>query len=391
MSNEPARPTAWLGWLAAAIALAALAWVWTERRRTLEPPREHEIRMVDSPGVIRTGGDPSAPGRAQGESWEKVVARMLPAVVQVETSRGLGSGFFVSADTVLTNYHVVAGESYVTIRHSDKSTAQASVSTQSRDYDVAVLKVWAPRSGQVSIPFGVAAGLHSGQEVVAIGSPRGMQNTVTRGIVSGLRQLGQVSLVQMDAALNPGNSGGPLIDQSGAAVAINTMMFRDSQGLNFSVAIEHAQALIEGRAQAPVAPLAEGETAGSGRMPSASIPTETEQVRLRGTQVLEAKLAAIAYRAATLDDAWARFMAVGFEGTSTGSFDRAWYAVWEPETLKGKPRLGYEGSFAELKRRAGEIREWVHAAEDEARRADVYPGVRRELRQKYRLDYPGWN
>ena len=217
MSNEPARPTAWLGWLAAAIALAALAWVWTERRRTLEPPREHEIRMVDSPSVTRAPGDRAASG--QGESWEKVVARTLPAVVQVETSRGLGSGFFVSADTLLTNYHVVAGESYVTVRYSDKSTTQASISNLSRDYDVAVLKVWAPRSGQASIPFGAAAGLHSGQEVVAIGSPHGMQNTVTRGIVSGLRQLGQVSLVQMDAALNPGNSGGPLIDQSGAAVA----------------------------------------------------------------------------------------------------------------------------------------------------------------------------
>jgi S1-C subfamily serine protease len=262
--QEPLRPeepgsrrgstsaVAWAGWIAAGLAVAALAWVWNQRQRAAAPP----LAPMAGPEPLKTlplgeGGPAHLPGAAPAESWEAVIGKSMAAVVQVETSRGLGSGFFVAPDKLLTNVHVVSGESYVTIRFSDNSTAQASIAASAPDYDVAVLKVWKARADQATIPLGAAADLHSGQEAVAIGSPRGMQNTVTRGIISGLRQAGPVTLVQTDAALNPGNSGGPLLDRKGAAIGINTLIFRGSQGLNFAVAIEHARALLEGRPQAP--------------------------------------------------------------------------------------------------------------------------------------------
>src|SRR5207237_3250742 len=105
-----------------------------------------------------------------------------------------------------------------------------------------------------------AATVRVGQEVIAIGSPLGtLQNTVTRGIVSAIRETGNATLVQTDAAINPGNSGGPLIDRNGAAIGITTMGYMQRQGLNFAVAIDHARALLEGR----VAPSVAGSTPGN--------------------------------------------------------------------------------------------------------------------------------
>jgi S1-C subfamily serine protease len=390
--GSSSRITAAIGWLAAAIALAALAYVWTESHRSKTPAEaSKDLKFVDSGTPVNVAGPQGVSTHgSKSESWESVVGRVMPAVVQIETSRGLGSGFFVSSDTVITNYHVIDGESYVTLRFADKATLQASVANSSKEHDVAMLKVWSPRSDQATIPFGKAASLSSGQEVIAIGSPHGIQNTVTRGIVSGLRQLGQVSLVQTDVALNPGNSGGPLLDHNGNVVAINTMIFRGSQGLNFAVAIEHAQALVEGRTQAPIASTVTGES-NSGQMPSANMPSETDRVRAQGAQLYEAKLQVIAQRAAALDDYWNRVLASGFDGKATGRFEHGWYAVWEPSTMEGSVRKGYEDQFADLKRRAEEIRGFVVSCEDEARRADVYPGDRRQLRERYRLNYPGWH
>jgi len=380
----------WAGWIIAALAIVGLAWVWTQRQHP--PVAPAQVREVD-PAPLKAVASEHPPLRATTatptETWEAIIGKSMPAVVQVETSRGLGSGFFVSPEKLLTNVHVISGESYVTVRYSDNSTTQASILATAPDYDVAVLKVWKTRSDQATIPLGSAGDLHSGQEAVAIGSPHGMQNTVTRGIISGLRQAGPVTLVQTDTALNPGNSGGPLLDRTGAAIGINTLIFRGSPGLNFAVAIEHAKALLEGRPQTPVNP-GTADVSNGNRIPSPVAPTESDRQRTEGTQIYEARLAAIAQRAADLDDYWGRFKAQGFEGRITGSFDREWYVIWEPESMKGQIREGYEGIFTDIKRRAQEIRTLVLKTEEDARQADVYPGTRRELRHRYHLDYPGW-
>jgi hypothetical protein len=212
---------------------------------------------------------------------------------------------------------------------------------------------------------------------------------VTRGIVSGLRKINAITAIQTDAAMNPGNSGGPLLDRNGFAIGINSFIHRGSQGLNFAIAIDHARPLLEGRQPA------ESDTAAfiqkSNVVPVDTRPSETEQQRNEGTQLYEARLAAIAKHADWLDGYWKRFMEAGYTGKVEGRFDREWYALYENGALPGKIIIGYESTFNDLRRHAEEIRNQVIATEEAARRADVYPGTRRELRGKYHLDYQGWD
>jgi hypothetical protein len=226
--------------------------------------------------------------------------------------------------------------------------------------------------------------------VLAIGTPLGVfQNTVTRGIVSSLRLLDKVVVLQTDTALNPGNSGGPLLDRAGRVVGINTLSFRGSQGLNFAVAVDHARLLMDGKPLqlAFVPPASEGMKAllpGSGS-------TESDRAREEGTKRYAAQLAAVARSADQLESAFANFIAYQWEGRVVGAFDRNFYALWEKDALQGRPVQGYEGRAAVLRGAAEELRAHLREVEDEARRADVFPGTRRELRQRYRLDHRGWD
>jgi len=323
------------------------------------------------------------------------VGKGIAAVVVVETSRGKGSAFFVSPDTLLTNVHVVTGSSYVTIRRSNGETATAYVGATAPEYDIAVLKLSGAGAGAPSIPLGSAAALRAGQEVIAIGSPLGLQNSVTRGIVSSVRQMGPVTVVQTDAAINPGNSGGPLLDRSGAAIGINTFILGSapfpgaqggSQGLNFAVAIDHAKALLEGRPPSEGA-LAQDPGNTLTRPPALS---ESERQQLQGGRAYETRLAQLAQAADGLERSWNRLLSEGFQGRVEGRFERGWYAVWADGALQGKLLRGYEPLMAQIRAGAETIRQHSISADDDARRAGVLPGTRRELRQKYRLDYPGW-
>ena len=166
------------------------------------------------------------------------------AVVLVETAEGRGSAFFVTPDTLLTNVHVVGNRSSVTIRRMDGSSAPARVEATSLLFDIAVLKVSSAEQSRVTIPMGSSGSARVGQEVFAIGSALGtLQNTVTRGIVSGIRQSGKARLVQTDAAVNPGNSGGPLVNMAGEVVGVNSAASsRGSVGFAVPSAVVHAVA-----------------------------------------------------------------------------------------------------------------------------------------------------
>jgi len=348
------------------------------------PVRPNDVAPA-APASVRT-----VPAVAPS-SLEDVVGRVMSAVVRVETSSGTGSGFFVAPDTLLTNVHVVENNLTVTIRRPDGATASARVATTAPDFDIAVLKVSNPLPNQVTIPLGSIATTRVGQEVIAIGSPLGMlQNTVTRGIVSGVRRVGSATLVQTDAALNPGNSGGPLLDRNGTAVGVNTMGFRGTQGLNFAVSIDHARAVLDGRPQ-PAAPNAGAAQDNSLRMLSPALPSESDQQREKGLRAYEQTLAQLARRADDLDDYWRRFKAKCYEGSIGGSFDREWFAIWDPRAMKGAVASGCGSAFSDVQRTAGDIRDQVIAAEEAARHRDVFPGLRRDLRRKYRLDYTGWD
>ncbi len=159
----------------------------------------------------------------------------LDAVVSIETDTGRGgSGFFVSPSCLLvTNEHVVEGAETIIARTANKKLLSAELVSKDTDRDLALLRTNARSCLGLSFENNVRVG----QEVFAIGSPLGLANTITRGIVSAFRETSSgVHYVQIDAALNPGNSGGPLITNAGSVVGVNTWQFKGAQGLNFAVA-----------------------------------------------------------------------------------------------------------------------------------------------------------
>ena len=177
---------------------------------------------------------------------EEIVTRTIPAVVTVDTRRGHGSGFFVAPDTLLTNAHVVHDYSTVVLRPSGGSPVFARVVTAARDVDLAVLRLDRAPERQVWLPLGSPSDVQLGAEVIAIGSPLGLQNTVTRGIVSGIRTVKDVNVLQTDAAINPGSSGGPLIDRYGRVIGVTTLKLGGSaEAIGFAVSIQYARVLLE--------------------------------------------------------------------------------------------------------------------------------------------------
>ena len=177
---------------------------------------------------------------------EEIVTRTITAVVTVETRRGHGSGFFVAPDTLLTNAHVVHDYSTVVLRPSGGGPVFARVLTAARDVDLAVLRLDRAPERQVWLPLGSSSDVQLGAEVIAIGSPLGLQNTVTRGIVSGIRTVKDVNVLQTDAAINPGSSGGPLIDRYGRVIGVTTLKLGGSaEAIGFAVSIQYARVLLE--------------------------------------------------------------------------------------------------------------------------------------------------
>jgi S1-C subfamily serine protease len=317
-----------------------------------------------------------------------LISVALPAVVRIETGSAIGSAFFVKRDTLLTNVHVVAGNSSVGVRLPDGRSVQGRVDATAPEYDIAVVRVAESDGSGAVLPMGSALRTRAGQEIVALGSPLGLQNTVTRGIVSALRQVGPVMLVQTDAAINPGNSGGPLIDRSGRVIAIATMTVKADvgQGLSFGVAIEHAQALLDGHlasgsGSTPASGLNQ-MVAGTPQAPSAAPP----DARDVGVKAFERAAAAAASDADVLDARWPRFVAACYQGPISGGFDRPWFALFAPRAMQGAVAPGCESTLTDLRESARRIRDAVLSADEAARRADVYPGTRRDVLRRYRLD-----
>lgn len=200
---------------------------------------------------------------ATGDSVVDLAAAVQPAVVQLDVSgdsgAGTGSGFVISPDGyIVTNNHVAgpAGtDGSINVTFSDGKTATGKLVGASPDYDLAVVKV--DRTGLESLPMGVSRDLKVGQSVIAIGSPLGLQGTVTTGIVSALDRpvtAGEaqgdtsfINAIQTDAAINPGNSGGPLINSAGEVIGVNSAIASmgaaagqqaGSIGLGFAIPID---------------------------------------------------------------------------------------------------------------------------------------------------------
>lgn len=323
-------------------------------------------------------------------SLEDLVSRVSPAVVLIETPKGRGTGFFVNRDTIVTNNHVAGGETSVRVRRASGDTLSARVDSVSADFDLAILKLSPAANDVQPLRLGTVRSVRTGEEVIAIGSALGvLQNSVTRGIVSGVRQFGQVTVLQTDASINPGNSGGPLVDRNGEVIGVTTMGVPSAQGVSFAVAIDHVVPLLEGRR--PTQSTSSTPLSNLNQTLRSNGPSEADQERQQGVRAYEQALVLAARRADQLDDYWRRFRASCYEGRIAGSFDREWFAVWESRAMQGAVAPGCGPTFDDVRRMAEEIKGQILGAEEAARQADVYPGLRRDVRRRLRLDYEGWD
>ncbi|MFC1875366.1 trypsin-like peptidase domain-containing protein [Chloroflexota bacterium] len=183
-----------------------------------------------------------------------VVAMVEPSVVLIETDIAGGSGVIITNDGwVLTNLHVIDGASWVEITTMDGSTYDAaSTWWYSLSFDAALVQIDSSHTDFPVATLGSSSDVTIGEEVVAIGYPLGLpgQVTVTTGIVSAVRTIFGDEHIQTDASVNPGNSGGPLVNLKGEVIGINTWGFRDDYvgegitNLNFAIPIDYLQSLI---------------------------------------------------------------------------------------------------------------------------------------------------
>jgi S1-C subfamily serine protease len=188
---------------------------------------------------------------AEEQKLVDIYAEASPAVVQIEVGLSTGSGFLIDdAGHILTNSHVVHGESSVTVTLSDGTQLDATVLGADAADDLALVKVDASDVSRITpLTMGDSDNVQPGQMAIALGSPYGLENTITVGVVSGLERSltgddGRpiTGVIQTDAALNPGNSGGPLLDSEGEVIGVNTAVeSQAADGVGFAVPINTAE------------------------------------------------------------------------------------------------------------------------------------------------------
>ena len=194
--------------------------------------------------VIRQGN--------QGVVHIKVRATREAGFEKVERESGTGTGFLIDREGhILTNYHVVENMNQIEVVLTTGHSLSARLVGTAPQLDVALLQVDAPKDELFPLKLGDSSTLQMGQKAIAIGNPLGLHNTVTVGVVSALRRtLGDVPLelqetmIQTDAAINPGSSGGPLLNSAGEVIGINAAIVKDAQNLGFAIPINLVRRVI---------------------------------------------------------------------------------------------------------------------------------------------------
>jgi serine protease Do len=215
-----------------------------------------------APAVAPPGRAPEQPLAADcSEPIPRLFERVSPTVVSIsavgidrfEVENGIknvvGSGFIISDDgLVLTNSHVVFDRQAISVTLDDGRRSRATLLGADPIYDLAVLRISGVRGDTPSAVLGNSDRVRIGEDVVAIGNPLGLEQTLTRGVVSGLNRFEAevpfslaLPLIQTDTPINPGNSGGPLFNRCGEAIGITTLMAADAQNIGFAVPINIAR------------------------------------------------------------------------------------------------------------------------------------------------------
>lgn len=262
LNLKPLRPylTAGLMAIAATAAVLPATPVWAQAQTRTLPDFTDLVDQV-GPSVVNIRTLEKVKASAAGNIDEQMLEffkrfgipvppntprapRPDPSQPDEDQPRGVGSGFILSTDGfVMTNAHVVEGAEEVIVTLTDKREFKARIIGADKRSDVAVVKIEA--TGLPAVKIGDLGRLRVGEWVMAIGSPFGLENTVTAGIVSAKqRDTGDyLPFIQTDVAINPGNSGGPLINMRGEVVGINSQIYSRSggfQGISFSIPIDEA-------------------------------------------------------------------------------------------------------------------------------------------------------
>lgn len=207
---------------------------------------------------------PTAYAETCDKPFSEVFREISPSVVQIfavsidpfslmhRVQHGVGTGFVIDDDGhVVTNAHLVHGASEVMISTGEDNFQPAVLVGIDPISDLAVIKPAMPGVQLQEAPLGISDELVIGQEVLAVGYPFGIGKTATRGIISGMERIVPFStsswmtpFIQTDAAISPGNSGGPLVNRCGEVIAVNTLGSTEGQNLNFSIPIELVQELL---------------------------------------------------------------------------------------------------------------------------------------------------
>ena len=179
-----------------------------------------------------------------------VVNKVFPGTVLIATEdkngqyQSLGSGFLVSANVVATNFHVIENSysGFVKFVNKDKMYEIGGVVGYSTEYDLALIQIGDNSGTPLALK---SPTVDIGQKIFAIGSPLGLEGTISDGIISGLHDFEGYSLMQISAPISPGSSGGPVVDENGEVVGVATSTFEEGQNLNFAVPVKYLKELFD--------------------------------------------------------------------------------------------------------------------------------------------------